>query len=163
MAKYLEIGYPDKGVTARFELFEERAPKTVAAVWEATSDEYTVPCYHSIFSGQEVFWYVPAPLPDELPLENSTWRCNPGDLFFFEMRAGTLRPRGQTPELQGSKDVFELAVVYGLSDFMIMTLDGWRGAVIGRIEEDGAEDFYKACGAVLDEGIQQIQVRRASA
>ncbi len=162
MTKYLEIGYPERDVTAKFELFEDLAPKTVEAVWNATSDEFTVPCYHSIFSGQEIFWYVPQPLPEGIPLENHTWRCEPGDLFFFQMKAGMLRSRGQTPELRGSKDVFELAVTYGLSDFMIMTLDGWRGSVIGRIT-DNADDFYQACGAVLDEGIQPIRVRHASA
>lgn len=159
MGKQLYIEYPDRGVGAHFELFEDAAPRTVAAVWEAHAEPVSIPTYHSIFSGQEIFWYIPGGMPTDLPLENHTWRCAPGDLFYFYMPAGRLKPRGQTPQLQGSQDVFELAVPYGLSDFQIMTLDGWRGSVIGRIV-DNHEAYFEACAAVLSEGIQTTRVSR---
>lgn len=159
MAKLLEISYPHKNVTANFELYERLCPQTVAAVWEATKEPYEVPSYHSIFSGQEIFWYIPQELSPDLPLENHSWRCDPGDLFYFYMKGGQLKKRGQTPQLQKSMDVFELAIPYGLSDFQIMTLDGWRGSIIGKII-DNHDAFFKACGSVLDEGIKNVRVRR---
>lgn len=159
MGKALEISFPDRGVAAEFDLFERQAPRTVQGIWDATPGPYSVPCYHAIFSGQEVFWYMENALPEEVPLENHSWRCDPGDLFYFHMPAGRLRPRGQTPELQGSGEVHELAIPYGLADFQIMTLDGWRGAVVGRIRSNH-DAFYAACGSILDEGVQNISVRR---
>lgn len=161
MGKALEIAFPGRGVSAEFDLFEREAPRTVQAIWDATPDPYTAPCYHAIFSGQEVFWYMNNAPAEEVPLENHTWRCDPGDLFYFQMPPGRLRSRGQTPELQGSGQVHELAVPYGLSDFMIMTLDGWRGAVVGRIRTNH-DAFFKACGSVLDEGVQDIAVQRVA-
>jgi hypothetical protein len=156
MAKKLEFEL--RGVRAVADLFEDRAPRTVAAVWKALREPIERDTYHSIWSGKEVFFYIPDTDRD-VPLENhSTW-CEPGELFWFHMPARALKVRGQTPELRQAREIFEIAIIYGQSNFRIMGEDGWRGNIFGEIVEN-RERFFQACGEVLDRGIQTIKVRR---
>ena len=156
MAKKLEFELG--GVKATAELFEDRAPKTVAAVWKALEKPLERECRHARWSGDEVYFYSPETDRD-VPLENHSVNCEPGELFWFYMPAGALKGRGHTPELMKSLEVFEIAIIYGESDFRRMAEEGWRGNIFGEVTEN-REAFFKACNRVLSEGYQPIKVRR---
>ena len=156
MTKRLELELC--GVRAAATLFEDRAPRTVAAVWKSLAQPIERDAYHAIWSGKEIFFYIP-PTDQDVPLENHSVWCEPGELFWFYMPAGALKVRGQTPELRSSGEVFEIAIIYGQANFRIMGEDGWRGNIFGEITEN-KEAFMQACSLVLDKGIQKIAMRR---
>ena len=77
MGRKIKIRFGD--VDAVAELYEEQAPKTCEAVWNALPLEYSH-VLHARFSGEEAFFPCPW-LTDEL--ENQRFDCQTGDIGYF--------------------------------------------------------------------------------
>lgn len=154
----IEIVLPRRGVVARARLLEEEAPLTCDFVWRALERPVEAKTLHAMWSGREVFWYIPE-APDPPPVENHTIYPEPGELMFFYMPRNRLKGVRDFAHLP-THDVYELAVFYGESSLRHYMELGWRGNVFAVLTE-GRESFIEACNDIYLSGTEPLLVRRA--
>ncbi|MCL5045415.1 MAG: DUF3830 family protein [Actinobacteria bacterium] len=154
----IEIEFLRSGAVVTAGLLWAEAPETSAAIWEALRKPVRSRARHAIWSGKEVFFYLP-PMPGDLPLENHTIFPEPGELMFF------FAPENRLKGLRDIKyrepgDIRELAVFYGESNLRLTMERGWRGSVVGRVAQEDVAKLVEACEDIYWNGAFDVRVRR---
>lgn len=160
----LSVELPDLGVTARADLYGDRAPSVCRAIFDALETPLETKTSHACFSGHQIYCFLP-PFGAAPPVENSTLRSDPGDVMFWYAaenayawmhdEAGRMAPEG------ASAAVHELAFNYGVVDLSYFASEGWHGSLVGRIA-DGLDEFAAACAETLSNGSTRLRVSRAA-
>lgn len=109
MKKFL-VEFPERDVTIRFQLLEEKAPQTCAAFWDALSKRVETTGKHAMYTGREISVQLS---PDthsggalaNLPQENLTCFPLPGDILFTYMPKYAF---GGLPF-----EIFDIGIFYG--------------------------------------------------
>jgi hypothetical protein len=159
--KEIEILFTRSGILLPSTLLWKEAPLTCAAVWNVLKKPVRSRARHAIWSGKEVFFYLPQTMPKDLPLENHTIFPEPGDLMFYYMPEKRLKGT-QAIQFRDPGDVFELAIFYGTNNLRLTMEMGWRGSVFGQVPKDRLPELEAACEDLYWNGTFDIEVRRGS-
>ena len=151
----MRIEVPAYGAVAIARLYDEFAPKTIAAL--RTSLPFTGPGIHAMRAGREVFTLIPAPTTDP-GAENQSIFPIPGDLYLFH------QPEGYRPmELpawvraaKGTTEYWHIAIWYGRDSFPMSPTGIYPGNHFGEIE-DGLKGLAEACERIRFEGVKDIR------
>jgi len=159
--KEIEILFTKSKIILPATLLWKEAPLTCSATWKVLQKPVRSRARHAIWSGKEVFFYLPQTMPKDLPLENHTIFPESGDLMFYYMPEK--RVKGiQTIKFRDPGDVFELAIFYGTNNLRLTMEMGWRGSVFGRVPENHLPELEAACEDLYWNGTFDIEVRRRS-
>ena len=148
MKRYIEFISDAEGFVARAELWDDRAPKTCALVWDLLPLEAYL--HHASYSGPELALI----LPDYLPLEreNATTACLPWELGFASLRASDF--------IDVEQDFSELMFFYGRNTGPKM-LDGLVPVNLFAQFVSGQEELRRLAGIIRWEGRRPIRLRRS--
>ncbi len=159
--KKIELLFTKSGITLPAALLMQQAPLTCAAIWNALEKPVRSRARHAIWSGKEVFFYLPQAMPRDLPLENHTIFPDPGELMFYYVPENRLKGI-QTIKFRDPGDVFELAIFYGTNNLRLTMEMGWRGSVFARVPRQYLSELDAACEDLYWNGTFDIEVKRRS-
>lgn len=148
MARQVELRFEHRGVSCVADLFDELAPNTCTAIWDALPQG--VNAFHSKYARNSVYTLVPAFTDDYPGLENPTLTPTAGDLCFFWFKGADLGSGGYgfTPDLlpaSGSGFIAELSLHYARNNLLLSPDSGWvPGTLFGSVVE-GLEEMAEAC------------------
>ncbi|MBS1884732.1 MAG: DUF3830 family protein [Actinobacteria bacterium] len=157
----LTVELPDKGVVAAARLYTGAAPTVTGLIHGSLAEPLETRTAHACFDGHEVYCFL-RPFAQVPPIENRCMRPRPGELMFFHAAPNELQCTADDRLNGGSKEVFELAFIYGDADLRHYWEEGFHGSLVGRME-DGAEQFADACAATLNGGATAIRISREAA
>jgi hypothetical protein len=154
MARYMEIKLERRGVSCVARLLDEDAPRSAEAVWAALP--LAGDAYHAKYARNEVYTFVPAFADPEPGLENPTITPIPGDVVYFDFKAGQLPARTYGYEdheaSAGAPSVVDLAIFYGRNNLLLNADVGFvPGNVFASIVE-GLDEMARACNDVWRAG-----------
>jgi hypothetical protein len=153
MSKFLRITLERRGVSCVAELLEKQAPRTCAAVWEASAERpLSGPAQHAKYARNEVYTIVPRFGP-RIGHENTTVTPIPGDLCYFDFPGGVLDTSFKEDQgIDQAEGGIDLAIFYGRNNLLINGDVGWvPGNVYGTIIE-GLDAIAEACHDVWRSG-----------
>ena len=146
MSRQIEIRLERRGIKCVADLFDEHAPNTCNAIWDALPQG--VNCFHSKYARNSIYTLVPAFTDDFPGLENPTLTPTAGDLCFFWFKGADLGSGGYgfTPDLlpeSGSGFIAELSLHYARNNLLLSPDSGWvPGNLFGTVVE-GLEEMAK--------------------
>jgi len=142
----LSITFVDEGVTAIAELFENEAPKSVAAVLSALPQ--VGDAHHATYSGSECAFILNRDLG--IGMENATSKVLPGDLAYTRFEGGVMF---------GFPNSFsELAWFYDRDAVPSMPEGPVPVNIIGTFTE-GFEEFRAMCRRMRREGVKRVEIK----
>lgn len=131
-------------VTCEASLFEDAAPRTVAALWRALPiRDRTI---QARWSGDA--WRTEGNyelLPADAPVENIAGRLGAGDIIYYPGHASGL---------------VKIAIAYGDSQWLAPFMVPLRVALIGRIDRS-LEEFVRRCQRIIFEGPLEVEISPA--
>lgn len=150
MAKRMRLTFTEEGVSVEAELLENEAPRTCQAIWDRLPFESEAG--HAIYSGSEVFLYI----PDEIVIEaeNQTSRVLPGDVGYYHVPPGVVYGR-----LDG---LSEICWFYDRDGRPSMPDGPVAINLFARIVGDPAA-FYQMCYRMRREGAKRLRAERVEA
>jgi hypothetical protein len=153
--KKLYFKFTEGAVQGTIHLYEENAPKTCGAIWQALAKPIRIPAMHAMFAGPEIMLGLPPEAqtfdPRGLPQENQTCFPAAGDCLWFYQARGLMK--GLTDEL------WEIGMFYGDGGRIFGPL-GWTPCnIFGRMVE-GLEAFADACQRIRVEGVKTVEIGR---
>ncbi len=153
--KKLYFKFIDAGVQGTVHLYEENAPETCAAIWQALTKPVQIPAMHAMFAGPEIMLGLPPEAqtfdPRGIPAENQTCFPVAGDCLWFYQAKGLMK--GLSDEL------WELGMFYGDGGRIFGPL-GWTPCnIFGRMVE-GLDSFASVCQSIRVEGVKTLEVGR---
>jgi hypothetical protein len=154
----LRVALPEKGVQADVLMYTEAAPTVCRLIWEALPEPLQTSTAHACFDGHEVYCFLP-PFPEAPPLQNQTMRPQIGEVMFFYAGPHDLACTRDDRLSGGTATVHELAFMYGETDIRHFVEEGFRGSLVGRIDQ-GLEEFAAACALTLSEGRTALTISR---
>jgi hypothetical protein len=154
----LRIELPEKGVQATVRLLDDAAPEVCDLIWNALRDPLETHTAHACFDGEEVYCFLP-PFGIRPPLQNQTMRPRPGEVMFFFAGENEFACTRDDRLSGGSSEVHELAFMYGETDLRHYYEEGFRGSLVGVIEE-GLDAFAAECKGTLTTGRTALRVSR---
>ena len=154
----LTVELPEKNIRATARLLPDAAPGICPLIWEALAEPLETMTAHAAFDGEEIYCFLP-PFSSAPPLENQTMRPRPGDLMFFFAAPNAFVCTRDSRLSGGAPAVYELAFMYGETDLRHFYEEGFRGSLVGRIE-DGHEAFALACSETLRDGRTPLRISR---
>jgi hypothetical protein len=157
----IEFLFTKSGIIVPTTLLWQEAPLTCKAIWDVLKKPFRSRARHAIWSGKEVFFYLPQTMPKDLPLENHTIFPESGEIMFYYMPEKRLKGV-QTIKFREPGNVFELAIFYGTNNLRLTMEMGWRGSVFGRIPGPHLSELEGACEDLYWNGTFDIEVRRKS-
>ena len=157
--KSIKIHFIRKKVTFTASLLWDEAPQTCRAVVDSLVIPHRAKARHAIWSGKEVFLYLPQTIPKNLPLENHSIFPAPGELMFFYMPENRLKGIRDI-KYRDPGDVFELAIFYGINNLRLTMEMGWRGSIFARIEQNQLPELSAACEDLYWDGALDITINR---
>jgi len=153
----LEIAIPEFGARALARLYDEFAPKTIAAL--RTCLPYTGPGIHAIRAGREVFTLIPKPKSDP-GAENQSVFPAPGDLYLFHQEEG-YRPMDVPKRFradQQSSEYWHIAIWYGRDSLPMSPTGLYPANHFGEVVE-GLAVLADACERIRFEGVRPVTYR----
>jgi hypothetical protein len=148
LPRYIDFVAEEEGVTARAELWDERAPRTCALVWDLLPLDGHA--HHAIYSGAEVALVLPAYHP--LELEHATSAVLPWEIGFVSLRAAD--------HFDVDEDFSELCFFYDRGARPSM-LEGPVKVNLFASFVSGQEALYRLCYRMRREGQKRVTVRQA--
>ena len=147
MSKYIEFTADDEGISARAELWEDRAPRTCKLVW----DMLPVSGYfhHAIYSGAELAMVLPEYF--EVPEENATTAVLPWEIGFVSLR--------HSDYFEVEEDFSEFCFFYDRGAKPSM-LDGLVKANLFASFVSGQEGLRALCYRMRKEGQKRFTISR---
>jgi hypothetical protein len=131
------------GVTAEGELFEDKAPKTVAALWSRLPiRDRTI---QTRWSGDA--WRTEGNyelLPDGSPVENVAGRLEAGDVIYYP---------GYRSKL------IKIGIAYGKAQWLAPFMVPIDVALIGKLDT-GLDAFVERCQKIIFEGPLEVEITR---
>jgi hypothetical protein len=157
MARRIEFSLKLKQVRAIATLFDDEAPRTCQAVWDALPFEGET--FHAKWAGRELYTLMPQ-VPSPPGQENAVITPIPGDILYFDVSPDTIdlplamrraHPRG----------LVDVAVFYGRNNLLLGPAGFMPGNLFGTITE-GLAEYAKACGELFREGMinERFIIRR---
>jgi hypothetical protein len=155
MANKLYFRFVESRVQGTIRLYEDNAPETCKAIWQALEKPVRVPAMHAMFAGPEIMLGVPPEAqnfdPRGIPAENQTCFPVAGDCLWFYQAKGLMK--GLSDEL------WEIGMFYGDGGRIFGPL-GWTPCnIFGRMVE-GLEAFAASCQAIRVEGLKTLEMGR---
>jgi hypothetical protein len=147
MPRYIEFVAEDEGIVARAELWEDKAPQTCAAVWNALP--VTAHFHHAIYSGAEVAMVLPRYI--EYVAENATTAVLPWEIGFLSLRARDY--------FEVDEDFSEICFFYDRGARPSMVEGPVKVNLFARFVS-GQEALYRLCYRMRKEGQKHFTVRR---
>lgn len=157
----LTVELPEKGVLATARLYTGAAPTVTGLIADSLTKPLETHTAHACFDGHEVYCFL-LPFAQTPPIENRCMRPQPGELMFFHAAPNEFQCTADDRLNGGSREVFELAFIYGDADLRHYWEEGFHGSLVGRME-DAAEEFAAACGDTLNGGATAIRISREEA
>ncbi len=157
--KQIELEFTKFKTAFSINMLWQEAPQTCKAIWDVISEPFRSRARHAIWSGKEIFFYLPQTMPKDLPLENHSIFPEPGDVMFYYMPEKRLKGINRI-KFREPGDVFELAIFYGDSNLRLTMEMGWRGSVFGRVREEQLSQLETACEDLYWNGTFDIDTRR---
>jgi hypothetical protein len=154
----IEFVLPRRNVIASADLHWDSAPRTCEAVWAALAEPIQGLTYHAIFAGFEIYTYCPQL---HVPVENDLREPAPGQIAYFELPPRVIEEMPVHKGRLGAGGGAEFAIWYGEGDLRRILESGQQGNLFAQITI-GLDDFASACWSILQEGIEDITVRRAN-
>jgi hypothetical protein len=153
--KKLYFRFTEGAVQGVVQLYEENAPQTCAAIWQALAKPIRIPAMHAMFAGPEIMLGLPPEAqsfdPRGIPVENQTCFPVAGDCLWFYQAKGMMK--GLTDEL------WEIGMFYGDGGRIFGPL-GWTPCnIFGRMVE-GLDAFAAACQRIRLEGVKTVEIGR---
>jgi hypothetical protein len=153
--KQLYFRFVESGVQGVVQLYEDDAPQTVDAIWQALARPVRIPAMHAMFAGPEIMLGLPPEAqvfdPRGIPQENQTCFPVAGDCLWFYQAKGMMK--GLTDEL------WEIGMFYGDGGRIFGPL-GWTPCnIFGRMVE-GLDAFAGACRLIRLEGVKTVEIGR---
>ena len=149
------------GLSARFRLLLEQAPKNAHALWSLAGAGGAHEALHAMWTGPEISCPVAAEqLPADidlaaLPLENPTSRPQAGDLVMVRLEPG---PAGViTPFANGGVD---LGVFYGDGGRLFFPVGWLEASVCARVEDEDKEELARAATVIRRNGACMLELER---
>ncbi len=136
-------------------LYDDIAPRTAEAMWQALHEPVTMLAIHAMYAGPEMMVDLPESArvfdPDSLPPENQQVIPVPGDLQWYYQRPFQM---GGLPH-----EMWEIGLFYAGGARTLGPL-GWTPVSIwGRIIE-GLEEFAKASSETRIHGARMLRIAR---
>ena len=150
MSRQIQLSFPEFNVSCEAALFNDRAPKTCAAVWNSLPVEGST--VHGRWSGPEIF--IGAEELQDVEQENGIHKPEPGDICYWMCPGGKY---ASVPER-----AVELILIYDTG----AALCGPEGLpafanLFARVEGDW-EAFRSAARAVRTEGARVLRIERVN-
>jgi hypothetical protein len=154
-ARTLIFTFADTDIAGMVHLYDEAAPKTCEAIWQALAKPVRIPAMHAMFAGPEIMLGLPPEAqtfdPRAVPVENQTCFPVAGDCLWFYQAKGMMK--GLTDEL------WEIGMFYADGGRIFGPL-GWTPCnIFGRMV-DGLAAFANACATIRLEGVKTVEIRR---
>jgi len=146
--RHIDFVAEEEGVVARAELWDARAPRTCALVWDLLP--ITGHAHHAIYSGAEVAMVLPA--YHELGPEHATSAVLPWEIGFVSLR--------RADHFDVEADFSELCFFYDRGARPSM-LEGPVRVNLFAAFVSGQEGLYRLCYRMRREGQKRFSVRRA--
>lgn len=153
MARYLEVCLEKRDVRCVASLFDELAPVTCEAFWNALP--LSGQAYHAKYARNEIYALVPAFADPEPGPEHTTITPIPGDLVYFGFEPWQLAPatHGYSDEQFSAGRHIDIAVFYGRNNLLLNPDFGFvPGNVFGTIEE-GLDELAAAAQDLWMNGV----------
>ena len=155
--RQLYAKFVETGASAVITLYDDNAPKTCQAIWDALSEPVQMPAIHAMFAGPEIMMGLPETAqtfdPEAIPAENQTCYPEAGEILWFYQGKNAMK--GLPDEL------WEIGIFYGAGARINGPL-GWTPCnMFGKITE-GLDVFAKACGNTRVEGIKTVEIGRVN-
>ena len=146
--KQMKLLFPDDDVVALAELWENEAPRTSAAIWEALPLDGRL--HHAIWSGPET--YLPIDASIHPPPENQATLTQVGDIGYYAIEGGRI--------VDWPDDFAEIAFFYGRGARPSMptgpvSMNLFAGIV------DNLKGFAEICDRIRFDGVKRLRVVRA--
>jgi hypothetical protein len=148
MPRYIEFVAEEEGVTARAELWDDRAPRTCALVWDLLP--VTGHFHHAIYSGAEVAMVLPR--YHELAPEHATAAVLPWEIGFVSLR--------RVDHFDVEADFSEFCFFYDRGARPSM-LDGPVKVNLFARFVSGQDALQRLCYRMRTEGQKRFTIRRA--
>ncbi|MFJ9863256.1 DUF3830 family protein [Streptomyces sp. NPDC101165] len=161
--RHVEVALDRRGVRCTARLFDDRAPLTCAAVWDALPLSGDV--FHAKYARNEIYALFPPFAATEPPLENPTVTPIPGDLCYFSF-AGTelgTKAYGYDREVRPNTTVVDLALFYERNNLLLNGDVGWVPGIVWGQVVAGLEEMAEACNDLWRSGAagETLSFRRA--
>ena len=148
--KRIMLFLPKRNIRAVAELYEDVAPKTCKAVWNALPHEGLL--IHAIWCGREVHTTLkPTEELKFVPAENQTVYPLPGEIMYGFLPANRIRG--------ASEDVCDLAIFYGRDSRIYEPVGPYPLNHFATIVEN-LKEFAKASENLLLEGAERIVITK---
>lgn len=153
--RQLYAEFVENGARAVITLYDDNAPKTCEAIWEALARPVRMPAIHAMFAGPEIMMGLPGQAqtfdPAAIPAENQTCYPEAGEILWFYQGKNAMKG---LPE-----ELWEIGIFYAPGARINGPL-GWTPCnMFGKITE-GLEEFAAACGLTRVEGIKTVEIGR---
>jgi hypothetical protein len=151
----LKFTFVEAGVSGTVQLYEDNAPRTCAAIWEALAKPIRTPAMHAMFAGPEIMLGLPPEAqtfdPRGIPVENQTCFPVAGDCLWFYQAPGMMKGL--------SEELWEIGMFYGDGGRIFGPL-GWTPCnIFGRMVE-GLDTFADTCRDIRVRGIKTVEIAR---
>lgn len=154
----LLVEMPEKQVRATVRLLMGAAPDLCALIWDSLREPLETVTAHAAFDGEEIYCFL-RPFGHRPSRQNETMRPRPGDVMFFFAAENEFVCTRDTRLSGGSSEVYELAFMYGETDLRHFYEEGFRGSLIG-VLDDGLAQFAAASRDTLVNGRTSLRVSR---
>jgi len=156
--RQLYAEFIDGGPRAVITLYDDGAPKTASAIWNALVKPVRMPAIHAMFAGPEIMMGLPEEAqnfdPTSIPNENQTCYPEAGEILWFYQGKNAMK--GLPDEL------WEIGIFYAPGARINGPL-GWTPCnMFGKITE-GLDAFAKACHQTRVTGIKTVEIGRLNA
>ena len=155
MARQLYLRFTEAGPTSLMTLFDEAAPRTADAVWNALTTPVRSTAMHAMFAGPEIMIDLPESArnfdPDGIPDEHQTCFPAPGDCLWFHQGANAMKGL--------EFEMWEIGMFYGQGGRVFGPL-GWTPVNIFGTITDNLEGFAAACAEMRVTGAKELEVGR---
>jgi hypothetical protein len=150
LPRYIDLVADDEGLVARAELWDDRAPRTCALIWELLP--VTGHFHHAIYSGAEVAMVLPH--YHELGPEHATTAVLPWEIGFVSLR--------RQDYFDVTEDFSEICFFYDRGARPSMLEGPVKVNLFAQIVS-GQEDLSRLCYRMRKEGQKRFTVRRGTA
>ncbi len=151
MLRHVRVSEPSSGLSCRFRLLDDRAPRSAQALWVLAGQGGSYDAIHAMWTGPEISCPIPAAaFPaeaglDRLVLENATSFPEAGDLAV--VYAGENSWKGQPPFA-----FFDIGLFYGAGARLLMPMGWVMASVCAEVIPEDLAQYRAGCGVIRRNG-----------
>ncbi|WP_269714744.1 DUF3830 family protein [Caulobacter sp. NIBR2454] len=159
MTRAVRISEARSGLSARFELLDQLAPQSCAALWALAQDATPREALHAMWTGPELSCPLAAgDLPaaidvTALTLENAVRHPNAGELVLTVFDPGPIGPA--RPFVDGGLD---LGIFYGDGGRLLFPVGWIEGSLCARVSPEDLDGLASAARLIRRQGVCELQL-----